>query len=109
MVFARITGFLTILFGIFIGVSHFGFLPNTIFGFNFVTIGILVFIVHELFALFMNISHDGNKIIGVGVPLLFAIVAGSYFLSSYLPAAVASNILLIISVLMVAEGLYRMH
>ena len=109
MVFARITGFITILLGIFIAVSHFGFLPNIMFGFNLVIIGILVFIVHELFALFMNISHDGNKIISVGVPLLFTLIAGSYFIRPYLPAVIASNILLIIAVLMVAEGLYRLH
>ena len=109
MVFARITGFLTILFGIFIGVFHFGFLPSTIFGFDIVMIGIFVFIAHELFALFMNMSYDGNKIISVGVPLLFTLISGSYFLRAYLPQSLSSNILLIISVLMIAEGLYRLH
>ena len=109
MVFAWITGLVTILFGIFIGISHFGFLPDTIFGFNIVTIGIIVFIIHELFALFKNMSSDGNKIISAGVPLLFTILAASYFIRSYLPGLLAANIQLIIAVLMVAEGLYRLH
>ena len=109
MVFAKITGILIILLGIFIGLTHFNILSNIYFGFDLVMIGILLFILHEAFALFMNMKSDGNKIIGIGVPSLFIIIAASYFLRAYIPGAIASNITLIIPVLMIAEGLYRLH
>jgi len=109
MVFARITGIIIILLGIFIGLSHFNIVSNTLFGFDLIMIGILIFIAHEAYSLIRNLSSDGNKLISTGVPLLFIIIAGSYFIRRYLPEIIASNIILIIAVLMCAEGLYRLH
>ena len=109
MVFARITGAITIIFGIFIGLTHFNIISNYYFGLDLVMIGILLFIIHEAFALFMNMKSEGNKTISIGVPSLFIIVAASYFVRAFLPGAIASNITLIIPVLMIAEGLYRLH
>ncbi|MBW2975529.1 hypothetical protein KY366_07450 [Candidatus Woesearchaeota archaeon] len=109
MVFARICGAVIIVLGAVIGVVHLGFLPETMHGVNVVAVGISLFIFHELFALFMNALGDGNKIVSTGVPLLFIIIAGSYFIMPYLPEMISSNILLVIAVLMCAEGLYRLH
>lgn len=109
MVFAKITGSVLILFGIYIGLVHFELFSNVMFGINLVSVGIVIFIAHELVALFSNISSGGNKIIGIGVPLLFIIVAGSNFIINYMPEMIALNLKLIIAVIMCAEGLYRLH
>ena len=109
MVFARITGVVMILFGILIGGAHTGLFTPKPFGLNVVLIGLLVFIAHEVFALVMNYKGEGNKIISVGVPLVFIVIASSYFVSSFLPGFIADHVLLVNAVLMVAEGLYRLH
>lgn len=108
MVFTKITGIIIIILGIFIGLNHFNIISTTLFGFNLVTIGIIIFIAHEALALVMNLS-SGNKIVSIGVPLLFILIAGSYFVQTRLPQVVSSNMLLIISILMIVEGLYRLH
>jgi len=109
MVFARITGIIIILFGIFIGLTYFKIISNTLFGYNFVMIGIILFIIHEAYALIRNLLGGTNKIIGIGVPLIFIIIAGSYFIKENLPEAIVSTIPLITAALMIAEGLYRLH
>ena len=109
MVFARITGIIIILLGIFIGLFHFNIVSNTLLGFDLIMIGILIFIAHEAYALIRNLSSDGNKLISIGVPLLFIIIAASYFIKAYTPEVIASNTPLIIAALMCAEGLYRLH
>ncbi|MBU0628811.1 MAG: hypothetical protein KKC75_06480 [Nanoarchaeota archaeon] len=109
MVFARITGTIIIIFGLFIGSTYFNLIPSRLFGYDFILIGIILFIVHELHALIMNLSSDGNKIVGVGVPLLFMIISASYFIQSYLPEAIIQALPLIIAAFMLAEGLYRLH
>jgi len=109
MVLAKITGGILIIFGIFVGLNHFGLFSYTLFGLDVVIIGILLFIAHEIYALVTNLSSDGNKAVGIGVPLLFTVIAGSYFIKEYIPEPIASNILLITAVLMCAEGLYRLH
>jgi len=109
MAFAQITGIIIILFGISIGLVHFNLISSTVLGFNIVTIGILFFMLHEAYALIRNLSSDTNKIISVGVPLLFILIAGSNFIRPYLPGLIASNLTLIITILMIVEGLYRLH
>ncbi|MEA2036178.1 MAG: hypothetical protein U9O94_01615 [Nanoarchaeota archaeon] len=109
MVLAQITGFVIILLGIFIGLTHFELIPDTISGFNLVSIGILVFIAHEAYALISNYANTENKLIGVGVPLLFVLIAGSYFIREFVPESISSSLTLVIAVLMCAEGLYRLH
>ncbi len=109
MVFAKITGSVLILFGICIGLVHFELFSEIIYGVSLVSVGIIIFIAHELFALFNNISSGGNRIIGIGVPLLFIAVAGSNFIINYMPEMIALNLKLIIAVIMCAEGLYRLH
>lgn len=109
MVFARITGIIIIILGIFTGLTYFNILSPILFGYNLVFIGIIIFIAHELHALVMNLSSDGNKIVGIGVPLLFILVAASYFVRSYLPDAIVSTTPLITAAFMIAEGLYRLH
>ena len=109
MVLAQITGIIVIIFGIFIGLNYFEIVPETFFGYNIVMIGIILFIAHEAYALIRNLSGETNKIVGIGVPLIFIIITGSYFIKGYLPEAIASTIPLITAALMVAEGLYRLH
>ena len=109
MVFARITGTIIILFGILIGLNYFNIIPDTLLNYNFVTIGIILFIAHEAYALIRNLFGDTNKIVGIGVPLIFIIIAASYFIRTILPEAVSSTIPLVTAALMVAEGLYRLH
>jgi len=107
--FTKITGIIIILLGIFIGLTHFEVISNTLLGYDLVMIGILIFIAHELFALFMNLKSDTNKIISMGVPSLFILIAASYFARAFLPDFIASSIPLVIAILMVVEGLYRLH
>ncbi|MBI2139954.1 hypothetical protein HYU14_03450 [Candidatus Woesearchaeota archaeon] len=107
--FARLTGGIIILFGVFIGLFHFHYIKEAVFGVNIVMLGIALFIVHELHALVRNAFGEGNKLVSIGVPVFFILIAGSYFAIALLPKAIAENLLLIISVLMVAEGLYRVH
>ncbi len=109
MVFAKIEGFALIFLGLLVGLIHFKMLSDVIYGINIITIAIFVFIAHEAYAIFKNLSSGGNKIISIGVPLLFIIIAGSYFIRAYIPELIALNITLIIAVLMCAEGLYRLH
>ena len=109
MVFARITGIIIILFGIFTGLTYFKILQDTYFGYNIVMVGIIIFIAHELFALVMNLFNDSNKIVSIGVPLIFIAVAASYFVRSYIPEAIVPVIPLITAAFMCAEGLYRLH
>jgi len=109
MVFARITGIIIIILGIFIGLTYFNILSPILFGYNVIMIGLIIFIAHELHALIMNLSSDSNKIVSIGVPLIFIIVAASYFIRIYLLEAVASTIPLISAAFMCAEGLYRLH
>lgn len=108
MVFAKITGVIIIAFGILIGLFHFSVLPARIQGIDFVPIGILVFIAHEALALFQN-SGSANKLIAFGVPIIFILVASSYFVISIMPEKISSVIPLAIAILMCAEGLYRLH
>ena len=109
MVFARITGIVIILFGALIGLNYFNIIPTTILGYDFIMIGIILFIVHEAYALIRNLMGGTNKIVGLGVPLVFMIIAGAYFIRQNLPKAIALTIPLITSALMLAEGLYRLH
>jgi len=109
MVFARITGIIIILFGILIGLTYFSIIPTTFLNYDFVMIGIIIFIAHEAYALIMNIAGGTNKIVGIGVPLIFMIIAASYFVKTFLPEAISSTVPLITAALMVAEGLYRLH
>lgn len=109
MVFAKIEGFALVFLGLLVGLIHFKMLSDVIYGINVITIAIFVFIAHEAYSLFKNLSSGGNKIISIGVPLLFIIIAGSYFIISYLPEPIASNILIITAAIICAEGLYRLH
>ncbi len=109
MVFTRITGIIIIIFGIFVGFTYFKLTSNILFGYDFVMIGLLLFIAHEAYALIKNLSTDTNKIVSIGVPLVFIAIAASYFIKIYLPESIASTIPLITAALMVAEGLYRLH
>ncbi len=109
MVLARITGIVLILFGIFIGLTYFEIIPDTFLDYNLVVIGIVIFIAHEAFAIVGNITGGTNKIIGIGVPLIFIIIAALYFVKTFLPEAVSSTAPLVTAALMVAEGLYRLH
>ena len=47
--------------------------------------------------------------IGMGVPLIFIIIAAAYFVSAFLPESVSSVVPLVTAALMAAEGLYRLH
>jgi hypothetical protein len=109
LVFAKITGIIIIILGIIIGLIHFTIIPPTFLNPDVAMIGILIFIAHEAYALIRNLFSDGNKVVSVGVPLLFMAVAGSFFIKAYIPDTLSSNLTLIIPVLMVAEGLYRLH
>ncbi|MFH1641468.1 MAG: hypothetical protein ABIC04_01055 [Nanoarchaeota archaeon] len=104
----KIMGVLIIIMGILIGLIHFNILHNVIPGINLVNIGIIIFVFHELMGLITHLFKDGNKMISVGVPLLFIIVASSYFVRDYIPI-IGEHITLIIPVIMVVEGLYRLH
>jgi hypothetical protein len=109
MVFARITGIVIILFSILIGMIHFNFLSDVLFGLNIVFIGIFLFIADQVFAMVKNFAHSENKFISLGVPIIFILIVSTYFISSFLPDSISVNIKLIVAVLMLAEGLYRLH
>ncbi|MBW2989118.1 hypothetical protein KY358_02240 [Candidatus Woesearchaeota archaeon] len=109
MALTKITGMIIILFGFFIGLTYFNIVPGTIFGYDFIMVGVIIFILHEAHALIRNSLSDTNKIVSVGVPLIFMITAGSYPARGFFPEAIASSIPLVISAFMVSEGLYRLH
>lgn len=109
MVFDKITGSSIVILGILIGLVYFDIIQNTFFAIDFVVIGIIIFIIHELINAMLNFSHTENKVIGLGVPVLFSILAGSYFIKDFMPQPISQVLLLMIAVLMIAEGLYRMH
>ena len=109
MALNKIMGIGVILFAILIGLVHFGFISEEMFGINLVLIGVFVFLAHNLHAILRGFSHEGNKVVSIGVPALFILIGASYFFRTYLPSTISSSILLLIAVLMLAEGLYRLH
>jgi len=108
MDFKKIMGIVIIILGVLTGLIHFNILP-TIQEIDIVLVAISIFVLHELHALILNLSHDGNKVIGASVPLFFIITAALYFIKDFLPEIISSNLLLMISIIMIVEGLYRLH
>ena len=105
----KITGIILVILGILVGLISFEIVQQYIGTIDIIMIGVAIFILHEVGALLMNTFHSDNKLVSLSIPLIFIIIAGSYFIKDMLPEVISANLILIIAALMCAEGLYRLH
>lgn len=103
----RIAGIVQIILAVMIALEYFKIFS---LGLPFTMLGALILIIYQGWALIRNVTSSGFRIMGIAIPLIFALTGLMYFFPlSFIPNIIISNLKILIACFLFTEGLYSMH
>ncbi len=104
----RIAGLVQILLAVLIALEYFNIFT---LGLPLITLGALILIIYQGWALIRNLSSTGFKApMGFIIPIIFGGTGLLYFFPlAFIPNVIISNLKILIAAFLFTEGLYSIH